>query len=93
MTDPDLLALSQEREQVIEAAGEQLSQFIVKAMRNLPPRDLQLLDYRAAGRRWSEIAEETGTTETAVRQQWVRAKRRIRTELRAEFLEAELWED
>lgn len=78
------------RDKLLYSASLELNSVIERAIRDLPPRDLLLLDYRAAGRPWADVAQELGMTEAAVRQQWVRTKERIRTALRREHLIHEL---
>lgn len=81
------------RPELLYAASVEIGSVIERAIRDLPPRDLLLLDYRAAGRPWSDVAKELGLSEPAARQQWMRTKRRIRDALRREQLIEDLWNE
>jgi len=81
------------REELLEVASLQVGTAVERAIRDLPPRDLLLLDRRMAGWTWAQIAQSLDMTEDAARQQWVRTKKRIRSALRREHLIEELFNE
>lgn len=79
------------RARLLEDASSEVSELLMKAIADLPPRDLIILEWRAAGMSFAQIGKELDMSEPAARKAWERCKRRVKMSLMRDKLFEELF--